>query len=162
MRSCPLWGTINSPIALGWRPAATTVAFLPATTERVGPSHWEHTHGGALKPKSYINARMALKHLGVKCRHDTFHNKKIVDGDIVEGLNGELSDSICRALRDLIILRFGFDPGIENVQQAAERACEASRFDPVSDYLDALSWDGKLRIDNWLPTYLDADDTPIN
>jgi hypothetical protein len=68
----------------------------------------------------------------------------------------------CRALRDLIIARCGIDCGIENVQQAAERACEKSRFDPVLDYLDSRRWDGQPRLDRWMITYLGAEDTPLN
>ena len=105
---------------------------------------------------------IALSRLGIKFRHDIFHNKKIVEGDVAENLGPELSDSVCRALRELIIAQFGFDPGIENVQQAAERACEATRFDPVCDYLNSLQWDGQPRLDRWLATYLGADDTPLN
>lgn len=136
--------------------------MVSAEAQRFTPEHWERTQGGGLKHKSYINTVLALRQLGAKCCHDTFHNKKIVEGDVVNDLGGELSDPTCRALRDLIIWRFRFDPGIENVQQATERACEVNRFDPVSDYLNALSWDGKLRIDNWLITYLGAEDTPFN
>jgi predicted P-loop ATPase len=115
-----------------------------------------------LKPKSYINTVIALRQLGKGFKHDIFHNKKIVEGEVAENLGPELSDAVCRALRDLIIAQFGFDPGIENVQQAAERACEATRFDPVCDYLNSVQWDGKPRLDEWLETYLGADDTPLN
>jgi predicted P-loop ATPase len=34
-------------------------------------------------------------------------------------------------------------------------------FDPLKDYLDSLSWDGKPRIENWLQTYLEADGKSI-
>src|SRR5713101_6005847 len=156
---CPHWGKINSPIVLGRQPAA------PADTQGAPLAPvltWERTHGGALKPKSYVNAALALVQLGINCRHDFFHNKKIVEGDIIENLGPELSDPICRALRDKIIGRFSVDPGIENVQQAAERACEANRFNPVVDYLDSRQWDGQLRLDRWFVIYLGADDTPLN
>jgi hypothetical protein len=115
-----------------------------------------------LKPKSYINTVIALSQLGIKFGHDIFHNKKIVEGDVAENLGPELSDAVCRALRDLIIAQLDFDPGIENVQQAAKRACEATRFDPVCDYLNSLQWDGHRRLDTWLATYPGADDTPLN
>jgi predicted P-loop ATPase len=65
-------------------------------------------------------------------------------------------------LRDVIIAHFGFDPGKENVQEAAERACEKNRFDPVCDYLDEQQWDGQQRLDNWVIRYLGAEDTPLN
>jgi predicted P-loop ATPase len=115
-----------------------------------------------LKSKSYVNTAIALRRLEIGFRHDIFHNKKIVEGDVLENLGKELSDSVCRALRESIIARFGFDPGIENVQQAAERACEATRFDPVCDYLNSLRWDGQPRLDQWPTTYLGADDTALN
>jgi len=102
--------------------------------------------------------------LGLRFRHDVFHDKKFVDGggDIVENLGPELSDAMCRALRDELIRRLVVDPGIENVQQAAERLCEANRFDPVVDYLNRLEWDGQPRLDRWLITYLGVEDTPLN
>jgi predicted P-loop ATPase len=30
-------------------------------------------------------------------------------------------------------------------------------FHPVRDYLDGMTWEGKARINNWLPTYLGAE-----
>src|SRR5262249_2297139 len=125
-------------------------------------SSWELTQGGALKSKSYVNTAIALQRLKIGFRHDIFHNKKIVEGDVVENLGKELSDSVCRALRELIIARFGFDREMEIVKQAAERACEATRFDPVLDYLNSLQWDRQRRLDRWLTIYLGADDTALN
>jgi hypothetical protein len=149
---CKHWGKIKSPIQ----------AVEPGAGNVLSPLRWEYTQGGAIKPKSYINAAVALGQLGIKGRHDTFHDKKIIEGDVAENLGPELSDAICRAIRECIISRFGFDPGIENVQQAAERFCERKRFDPVLDYLDSLGWDGQPRLDRWLVTYLSSDDADLN
>jgi Virulence-associated protein E len=162
--ACPHWQKkIRSPITLGYQNKSTTNA-AKVCPPGAPPSlpNWELTAGGVLKPKSYVNTVIALSQLGIKFRHNIFHNKKIVEGDAAENLGPELSDAVCRALRDLIITQFSFDPGIENVQQAAERACEATRFDPVCDYLNSLKWDAHLRLDAWLATYLGADDTPLN
>jgi predicted P-loop ATPase len=156
----PHWQKINSPIVLGYQDNYPINALRPLGAQPL--TNWERTSGNALKPKSYVNTVIALSRLGIKFRHDIFHNKKIVEGDVAENLGPELSDAVCRALRDLIIAQFGFDPGIENVQQAAERACEATRFDPVCDYLHSLQWDAIPRLDAWLETYLGADDTPLN
>jgi hypothetical protein len=155
---CKHWTKINSPIALGSPLAPPT--GTPAAV-RALPS-WELTQGGALKPKSYVNAVVALNQLGIRFRHDVFHNKKIVEGDAVENLGPELSDAACRALRDLVIARYRVDCGIENIQQAAESACEANRFNPVLDYLTSVRWDGRPRLDRWLVTNLGAEDTPLN
>jgi hypothetical protein len=156
---CPHWGTgkFKSPIVLGRQEEQ------PTPVEQVLP-HWERTQGGALKPKSYINARIMLGQLDIRFKHDVFHDKKIVEGggDAVEKLGSQLSDAMIRALRDAIIKRFGYDPGAEATRDAAERACEENRYDPVLDYLTALRWDGQPRLDCFAVTYLGAEDTPLN
>jgi hypothetical protein len=160
--SCAHWGTIKSPIALGVQHAPLQTTPIAISVGAPEAPRWEYTRGHSLKPKSYINAATALNQLGIKFRHDIFHNKKIVEGDVVENLGRELSDPTCRALRDLIIAKYNVDCGIENVQQAAERACEQNRFDPVINYLDSLQWDRQPRLDRWMITYLGAQDTPLN
>ena len=161
---CLHWGTdkFSSPIALGTQQEVPQTANGQASAAADGPLPMWEMQGKAKKPITYINTVRALAELQVKCRHDIFHNKKIIEGDVAENLGPELSDAVCRALRDLIISKFQFDPGIENVQQAAERACEATRFDPVCDYLNSRQWDGQARLNRWLSTYLGAEDTPLN
>jgi hypothetical protein len=163
-QACKHWGHISSPIALGHLhlPHGTEPQTSATPASRVMPRGWELMKGGARKSNSYTNTVLAIDQLGIRFRHDVFHDKKIVEGDATENLGPELSDPACRAIRDLIIARFDFDPGIVNVQQAAERACEVSRFDPVCDYLDALQWDGQPRLDRWLENYLNAEDTSLN
>jgi len=116
---------------------------------------------GKIKP-TYWNTRLALLKLGVRCRHDVFHDKKLVEGDILETAGPALSDALIRALREIIILKFGFDPKPENVYHATERACEEIRFDPVCDYLAGVRWDGMPRLDEWLCRYCGAESTPLN
>jgi hypothetical protein len=128
--ACKRWKAIRTPIQLGREAAKPRLPAVISNGAGGATPGWEYTAGGVLKPRSYINTAVALDRLGVKFRHDLFHNKKIVEGDAIENLGPELSDAACRALRVFIITRFSFDPGIENVQQAAERACEANRFDP--------------------------------
>ena len=171
--ACPHWIVKNfkPPIVLGRQEDTPPEAANAAAKEHahqgsvdLSAFDWELTQHGALKPKSYRNAYKGLLMLGLRFRHDVFHDKKFVDGggDIVENLGPELSDAMCRALRDELIRRLVVDPGIENVQQAAERLCEANRFDPVVDYLNRLEWDGQPRLDRWLITYLGVEDTPLN
>lgn len=47
-----------------------------------------------------------------------------------------------------------------DVGRAVQAAARGNTFQPVREYFDALAWDGTPRIDNWLVTYLRADDTP--
>jgi len=39
---------------------------------------------------------------------------------------------------------------------------DGNRYHPVLEYLGSLKWDGKARLDRWLPTYLGAEDTELN
>jgi hypothetical protein len=163
--ACPSYKKITSPTALGRIPGqqsdpstSSTASAAPASNEL----QWEKTQRGALKPRSYVNARKAIRELGIRCRHDIFHDKKIIEGDVAENFGPELADAACRAIRDLILARFRFDPGIENVQQAAERASEANRFDPVVDFFAFVRWDGQSRIDQLMTAYFGAEDTPLN
>ena len=164
---CSLWGKIKSPITAG----SYDLESPPRTNKKTGDARasgpapllaWEYTQGGALKPKSYANTHNAIVELRIHCRHDLFHDRKIVEGDVIENLGPELSDAICRAVRELIIRQYGVDPGLENTQQVLERACEQWRFDPIVNYLDALHWDQQPRIDRWLITYMGAEDTEFN
>jgi hypothetical protein len=159
---CPWWGKIKSPIVMGRQHTLPTAAAAAAPGAVTTVPRWDCTARGALKPHSYINASIAIAQLGIRFSHDVFHNRKLVEGGIAERLGPELSDAIVRALRDQIINKYGVDCGLENVRQAAERACERNRFDPVSDYLDGLRWDGQPRLDRWLIDYLGAEDTPLN
>jgi predicted P-loop ATPase len=171
---CPFWGTnLSSPIVLGRAdmamPTSVPMSNSPATppssdqTTIASPTNWERTQKGARKSNSYVNARIAIKKLELVAMFDVFHNKKWVrgGGEILERTGPELSDTMCRVVRDLIIVRFNFDPSRDHVKEALERACEETRFDPIQDYLDGLRWDGQPRVDRWLTTYLGVDDTPF-
>ena len=65
-------------------------------------------------------------------------------------------------LRTMIVSKFRFDPGVERIKAAVYRLCLGNAFNPVSDYLDAVEWDGTPRLDTWLSTYLGAADDQLN
>jgi predicted P-loop ATPase len=157
--ACPHFQKITSPTALGRVPGQ---GAEPKGATPISELQWEKTLKGALKPKSYANARKAIKEFGIRCRHDIFHDRKIIEGSGINEHGPELSDAHVRAIRDLILARYGVDAGFEAVLQAATRACEENRCDPVSDYLDSLRWDGEPRIDRWLHVYCGAEDTALN
>jgi Virulence-associated protein E-like domain len=112
--------------------------------------------------KTYRNARVAIRALGVICSYDEFHDRMLVAGHQINQWAGELSDAVNVVLRQIIVEHFDFDPGKENVSDAATELCLENRFDPIVDYLDGLDWDGTERLDTWLITYLGAADTPLN
>jgi Virulence-associated protein E len=158
--ACVYRGARKSPITLGARQSAAVPGAGVAAPGAV--KDWERTASGALKPKSYINAAIAIDRLGVVCRYDRFHCRKLIEGSGLDNYGSELSDAHARALRDFIIADYRIDPGIENVREAAERLCEENQFDPILDYLEALRWDGVPRVDRWMTTYMSAPDTALN
>ncbi len=122
-----------------------------------------------LEPKSgiptssMVNTRVAINLLGLDCRYDILHDRYMVNGSAFGDSAVQLSDPVSRQLREMIRLQFKFDPNVQNSFDALYRACEARRFNPVIDYLDACEakWDGVKRLDNWLVSYMGADDTPL-
>ena len=59
--------------------------------------------------------------------------------------------------------RNGFPNAREAITMPAlRRACRANTFDPLTDGLSALEWDGTKRIATWLTDYAGAEDTRFN
>jgi hypothetical protein len=107
-----------------------------------------------LTPKNFL---VAMQKLGVSVRHDTFSNRLLIDG-----LPGYelIDDASLTRLRLAIDERFHFLPPKELFFDVAADAARAAPFHPVREYLDNLKWDGEPRIDRWLKTYANAEDTP--
>ncbi|MGA2164486.1 MAG: VapE domain-containing protein [Solirubrobacteraceae bacterium] len=103
-----------------------------------------------------VNARRALRKLEIACRYDTFHERLHVGGRVLGQWAGELSDHADHMLRVIIQEKFGFDPGMQNIHDAAVEECLLSPFDPVVDYLARVegAWDGRARLGGWLHAYL--------
>jgi hypothetical protein len=151
--------------------AAFVVAPPPTGTEpmlggmcvkiRVIPKFSDLTKDGKPCP-TVANTRNALVSLQVECRYDLFHDRLLVGGHEIGQWAGELSDNACLALRRIISNYYGFDPGRNNMHDAAVQVCLRRCFDPICDYLDSLAWDGVKRLDGWLASYLSATDTPLN
>ncbi|QOZ79925.1 hypothetical protein XH83_33820 [Bradyrhizobium sp. CCBAU 53351] len=150
--------------------AIASTAIVPAVPSRPGrlvPIErreivWPEIVGRNVPAKnSMMNALKAIQELGLDCRYDVFHNRKIINGTCLSEFVGELSDAVTRKIRELSYLHFGYDAGTEATYQAVLRECEEHRFNPVLDYLSGLRWDGQPRINRWLPTYLGVEDTPL-
>ena len=65
-------------------------------------------------------------------------------------------------LRITIKMAFGFDPPSRFVLDALIQLGLKNQFDPIADYLNALTWDGTPRLDRWTISYLGAADTELN
>jgi predicted P-loop ATPase len=124
----------------------------------------QHSRNPSGYPPSLENALIALKALRLNCRYDVFHDKTIVDGHaaVTNGDALENLDNVVLMLRHQVLTRFRFDPGPSYMRDALQIECMNHSFDPVRDYLDTLTWDGKPRLDRWLIDYCSATDTPLN
>lgn len=115
------------------------------------------------KPKATCtNAGQAIGGLGITCAKDVFHEKMIVGGHLINQWAGDLSDDAVQMLRRFIKRTYRFDPGERNTRDAAVQLCLEHQFNPVTDYLDGLEWDGVKRIGHWVVDYLGSPDTPLN
>jgi predicted P-loop ATPase len=137
-------------------------APIAANGGQLGMPQWLDVTGKGAPRRTYRNTREAIKALGVICRYDAFHDRMLVGGKLINEWVGELSDAVTVVLRQIIVERFDFDPGKENINDAATELCLESRFNPVIDYLEQLDWDGTPRLDTWLINYLGAEDNPFN
>ena len=126
------------------------------------PLPWDSVNKNGIPKRSCANARIAIGALNIRCGYDEFHDRLLIDGPAIASWAGEVSDYVCQVLRDQIFERFRFDPGKEHLHDAVVQLCLRHRFNPITDYLDGLRWDGTPRLDSWLSCYLSAEDTVLN
>lgn len=137
-------------------------------TKRAGPlaapprGGWPDANKYGVPQRTYRNARAAIEALGVTCQYDIFHDRKLVGGHLLGEWAGEFSDAASVALRQMIVDQHDFDPGKENVNDAAIALSIENSFDPVNDYLSGLAWDGEHRLASWVCEYLGAERSPLN
>src|SRR5216684_3995334 len=114
------------------------------------------------KPRvTCTNAGVAVTALQIECCKDLFHEKLLVDGQLINQWSGEMSDDVIHMIRKVIRARYGFDPNEKNVRDACTQLCLENQFDPVLDYLDELQWDGQARLDTWMTRYMGAPDSDL-
>ena len=118
----------------------------------------------SLEPKAFCNYRLMLTFNGAvagKFRLNRFTNEVEVQGApwALSSATAPLSD------RDIVRARewlqgFNLTPTKDEAHAALSEAAAAHSYDPVTDYLDGLIWDGKPRIDAWLINLFGVRDTP--
>lgn len=111
--------------------------------------------------KPYVNQhniRLAMSKLGVSVRHDTFAGRLLVSG--LDGCGPHLDDAALDRLWLDADERFRFRPPWDFFVKVVVDTARRAPFYPVLDYIGGLCWDGVPRLDQWLPSYGGADDTP--
>ena len=176
-RSCALLGKIKSPIV-----APRGLAEVPSAAPAAMNGHasaeaiFEPLVAGSArkfirfpdtnddgKPKATCaNTAVAIQGLDIDCRQDVFHERLLVGGHPIAQWAGDLSDGAVLMLRKVIWRAFAFDPGERHARDAAMQLCLEHQFNPVTDYLGALRWDGVSRITTWPLRYLGAADNELH
>lgn len=107
-----------------------------------------------------VNIRVALGKLGVRMSYDEFSRRQMIEGPD-ELPRRTLGDREFNQIYLRIAEEFSFKPSVELGKMMIEDECYRNSYHPVRDYLDALRWDGKPRIDTWLIDHAGAEDTPF-
>jgi len=111
---------------------------------------------GRIIASSLRNCELAVEKLDVRMSHDGFRDRSLMSR------NGN-----CAPMEDAAIVnvwleverQWSFRPSKDFFIDVLSDLARRKSFHPVRDYLDALKWDGKKRIDEWLIKYGRASDT---
>lgn len=125
--------------------------------------NWSLTDKGGLKPSSLSNAELMLENHPALRGHlslNEFSFQNWIFGglpcDKIEPPDREMQDNDEVALASWLA-RVGLTPGVQMMGQVMRLIASRNSFDPVQNYLSALVWDGKRRLDTWLTTYAGAE-----
>ena len=114
---------------------------------------------------SYRNCLKALDSCDLQLGFDELSQRAVVRAERLPwpvDVGREVNDEFVRIVRFYLIEQFRQDFSKENVFEACMTLAGFSRFNPVNEFLDELTWDGKKRIDTWLIDYLGAEDVAFN
>jgi predicted P-loop ATPase len=112
-------------------------------------------NGVPFKDDQY-NVKLALQKLGVKLRHNTFANTLPYTWG---SRKGELDDAVVNDLWLAVDKAYRFRPQYLFFSTVVDHLARQEIFHPVVDYLAGLTWDGEERLDRWLVTYGNAEDS---
>ena len=107
---------------------------------------WERTAKNVIK-RSFQNAMLAVKALGIEARRNTFSDRIFLDNApnstaLRADHVGPLTDNAVNLLRKTIQDAYGFDAGRECLIDAIKALAEDASYNPVHEWLDGLVWDG--------------------
>jgi predicted P-loop ATPase len=125
-----------------------------------GEDGFRRTDKGVIIKTDPRNIVEAVDLLKIKLRHNEFSNQTKVWG--LGKVGAEFQDHDACRLRFLIHETYEFLPGQELFEAVLMDIAHQNSFHPVRDYLDARTWDGVARLDNWLVSYGGAEDTAFN
>jgi putative DNA primase/helicase len=81
---------------------------------------------------------------------------EISGGSLAKCPDKENFDTVVTLATDTLTSAFEIVVGREEVGRRLSYVATENAYDPLQDYLDCLTWDGKPRVDTWLVTYAGA------
>lgn len=150
----PLEQEVNKLVREAEKNKAARIAKEAAGGER---GDFQRNEDGVVLP-TQRNIRLAIEKLGVSLRYDAFAGFPVIEG--LDGFGPALDDHAVNRLWLTIDEEYGFRPSSDFFNTVLNDTCQRNRFNPVTDYLDGLAWDGKPRLDRWLVDYCGVEDTP--
>jgi predicted P-loop ATPase len=136
----------------------TAPAAAPADRPKASIEWPDLTTDEKPRNKSQANILEFLRWQGVTLRHNAFTLRDEITTR--DGVTTELSDrSVLRLFLEAHEL--GLNPPKEFFEDVVSNAAAGNAYHPVRDYLAGLTWDGRPRLDRWLPTYAGAADTAL-
>ena len=114
--------------------------------------------GGVLA--SERNTYIALAKLGVRVSYDEFSCDILLAG--WPGYGPTISDDAVASIHLAVQRHFGVKVAFETFVRMLRTWAKLNRFHPVRDHLDSVEWDGVERLDEWLTSYLGAENNELN
>ncbi|MBA4227699.1 MAG: hypothetical protein C0456_13810 [Hyphomonas sp.] len=139
-------------------PADDFAADIPSA----GPVHRMKINAHGKAADTIENAFAAVAESGLRPRLNEFKRSVVFERPAWDASFGtEVTEDTLRLVRELLIVQFGhlaYSPSRENVSEAVMTIAYKDKFNPVTDYLDGLTWDGVRRIDGLFPAYFRTTD----
>jgi hypothetical protein len=110
--------------------------------------------------KDVDNVLIAIEKLDVQIGYDDFSHKYTVSG--LDGYGNVLDDDALAELYLRIWRQFGLKLSKSETDLIVLAEARRRRSHPVKAYLNGIEWDGVERIDEWLSTYLGAENNDVN
>ena len=142
---------VAAQMAFGGAVPVVGQEVLPAAPYEI-PATGETTGG-----PSHLDVLRMCRDLALPLAHDTFADRLVVTGPMPGERSGRwprpMADHDCVTAR-LALNALGQKPGTEALRDGLDYWARMNPFNPITDWLDGLVWDGVPRLDGWLSTYL--------
>lgn len=157
-------------------PAPASEDFQPFTPEEGGPDPCggdedgvpfptlERTKDGKPKP-TLRNALSGVGAMGVCPEYDELHDHVVLRGDlgpvrrVYPTADAVWGDNLLLAVRRLMLDLWRLELPADKVQDAVKAVALERPFNPLTEWLDTLEWDGKPRLEGWLTRYAGVHDS---